>query len=190
HYINPLLLVLVALGMGVYTSALAASLDGWLADQIRYRVGADLTFQPLPPLLPDQALALPPDAVFVPPMDDFVRLPGVLAATRVGNYRARLLLSGGERQVRLLALDRANFARVAWFRPDFADESLGGLMNLLALAPENVLVPRAFLAENSFQVGDRLNLRIASTDYFSYVGNFRIAGLYDALAGVTPSPIV
>ena len=97
HYLNPLLLVLICLGMGIYTSSLAASLDGWLEDQIHYRVGADLTFQPLPPLRPNEEASLPADAVFIPPKDDFLELPGVLAATRVGDYSARLLLINRQR---------------------------------------------------------------------------------------------
>lgn len=186
HYINPLLLVLVALGMGVYTRALAASLDQWLVEQIQYRVGADVVFRPLPPLPQDGQLVLPPDAVFIPPKDDFLDLPGVADVTRVGDYGARLLLSGRERPARMLAIDRADFGRVAWFRRDFAPESLGSLMNQLALAPENVLVTRDFLAENQFNVGDRFNMRVAVSDDYSYTGTFRIAGIYDYFPTVQP----
>jgi putative ABC transport system permease protein len=41
-YINPLLLVVVSLALGVYTLSMAASLDQWLIDRIYYQTGADL----------------------------------------------------------------------------------------------------------------------------------------------------
>ncbi len=45
-YLNPLLLVVVSLALGVYTLSLAGSLDRWLGDRIYYQTGADLTFEP------------------------------------------------------------------------------------------------------------------------------------------------
>ena len=58
----------------------------------------------------------------------------------------------------MMGVDRAEFSSVSWFRSDFADDSLGGLMNRLAAAPEAVLVSRAFLAQHLLRVGDRLDL--------------------------------
>ena len=45
-YVNPLLLVIVALAMGIYTRSMAESLDQWLVDQVYYRIGADASFLP------------------------------------------------------------------------------------------------------------------------------------------------
>ena len=45
-YINPLLLVIVSLALGVYTVSMAASMDQWLQDRVYYSVGADLAFTP------------------------------------------------------------------------------------------------------------------------------------------------
>ena len=190
HYINPLLLVVVALGVGVYTRSLAASLDQWLEDQVRYQVGADFTFRPLPPASPEGGMVLPPDAVFIPPIDDFHEMPGVMAAARVGDYPARLMLSGRERPARMIAIDRVDFAQTAWFRRDFAGKPLGALMNDLALAPENLLVTRAFLEEYQFHVGDQVNLRVTVSDGYSHIGAFRIAGVYDYFPTVRPGEMV
>ena len=41
-YINPLLLVIVSLALGVYTLSMAASMDRWLEDRVYHQVGADL----------------------------------------------------------------------------------------------------------------------------------------------------
>jgi putative ABC transport system permease protein len=189
-YINPLLLVAVALGMGVYTRTMAASLDQWLEDQIYYRVGTDITFLPLPPVTSGEAAAGapsgPPDAVFIPPKHEFLDLPGVQAVTRVGDYTMRVLSSERERQGRMLALDRVDFGDVAWFRSDFAGESLGGLMNDLALSPENVLVSQEFLDTFQASVGERFNMRVALSDDYSYTGSFTIAGVYKYFPTVQP----
>jgi len=45
-YINPMLLLIVSLALGVYSLSMAASLDQWLIDRMYYRVGADLAFEP------------------------------------------------------------------------------------------------------------------------------------------------
>jgi putative ABC transport system permease protein len=184
-YINPLLLVVVALGMGVYTRAMAASLDQWLVDQVYYRIGTDITFQPIPPLSAGET-ELPPDAVFIPPPDEFLDLPGVLAVTRVGDYPMRIQTSEGEERGRMMALDRVDFGNVAWFRSDFARESLGGLMNELAVAPESVLVTQQFLTDHQLAVGDQFNMRVAVSDDYHYIGAFRIAGVYKYFPTVQP----
>jgi putative ABC transport system permease protein len=177
-YINPLLLVAVALGMGVYTRSLAASLDQWLADQVHYRIGADLTFTPTPPVREGESEP-PVDGAYIPPPYEFSRLPGVEAVTRVGDYPMRVLASRGEQRGRLIALDRVEFGRVAWFRRDFARAPLGGLMNALASAPESVLVTQQFLTDHQLQVGDEFNMRVNLSTIYQHVGAFRIAGVYD-----------
>jgi putative ABC transport system permease protein len=179
HYINPLLLVVIALALGIYSRSLAGSLDQWLTDRVYYEVGADLTFQPMPLVMPGAESTLPPEALFIPPKGDLLDLPGVQAVTRVGDYGARVILPEGEQRARLLALDREDFAQVAWFRRDFAPEALGALMNQLALSPDHVLVSRTFLAESGLGINDQVTLQVALGEGYSYRGNFRIAGLYD-----------
>jgi putative ABC transport system permease protein len=78
----------------------------------------------------------------------------------------------------MLALDRVDFSTVAWFRPDFADEPLGALMNRLALAPENVLVTREFLQALTLRIGDQFNMSVRLADGIAYTGAFRVAGIY------------
>jgi putative ABC transport system permease protein len=173
-YINPLLLVVVALALGVYTRSLAASLDQWLVDQIYYQVGTDVSFLPY-----SEAGEGLEAGLWIPPKDEFRELPGVRGATRVGQYPMRVkTVNGKEVRGRMVAIDRVDFGAVAWFRRDFAPESLGGLMNRLALAPENILVSQKFLAEQQLQMGDKVTLRVTLDDNFSYSGQFTVAGVY------------
>lgn len=184
-YVNPLLLVIVALAMGVYTRSMAESLDQWLIDQVYYHIGADISF--LPYIEPAEGDAGSQGASnselrtegLIPPADTFATIPGVEAATRVGDYPVRIPSpNSGEIKGRMLALDRVNFTNVAWFRSDFADEPLGALMNRLAAAPENVLVTREFLAALALRVGDQFNMSVRLADGIAYSGAFRVAGLY------------
>jgi putative ABC transport system permease protein len=182
-YINPLLLIIGSLALGVYTLSMAASLDQWLVDRMYYRVGADLAFEP--GLLNAAGTGqgggsvAPLDGSSIPLPSEFVELPGVMAATRVGDYPARIQLAGGEEiSGRFLAIDRLDFPSVAWFRPDFADESLGALMNRLALLPDGVLVSEQFLNGNFFRMGDKITLKITVSDEIETVSSFTVAGTY------------
>ena len=180
-YINSLLLVIVSLALGVYTLSMAASLDQWLIDRLYYSAGADLTFEPyLESLaLAEDPASNPVGGDWIPPKDEFSALPNVESATRVGDYRAEIKLgTGGRVDVRFLALDRLDFPQVAWFRGDFAAESLGSLMNRLALSPDSILVSQSFLEENHLLVGDQIQLEVLVDFRSSVEATFQIAGTY------------
>ncbi len=180
-YINPLLLVIISLSLGVYSHALAASLDQWLDDRISYRTGADLTFEPFDwALLSDTNRA--PGADWVPPPSVFATLPGVAAATRFGDYRTNIRLAAGDAKVisgRFIAIDRVDFAKVSWFRSDFGGESLGAMMNRLAATPDGILVSEGFLRANNLRAGEKLEIYVLAdggaslTDTFTVVGTYR-----------------
>jgi len=188
HYITPLMLVIVALAMGVYMRSLAESLDQWLEDQVYYHVGADLAFVPYIEVSEESELRT---EGLIPPKDEFAVMPGVTAATRVGNYAITIedAESRGLRG-RMLALDRVDFGQVGWFRADFASEPLGALMNRLALTPEGVLVTQALLEGLHLQIGDRLPIQVRLADGVTINGNFQIAGLYRHFPTVENNEVV
>ncbi|MEM7534556.1 MAG: ABC transporter permease [Chloroflexota bacterium] len=179
-YINPLLLVTVSLALGIYTYSLAASLDQWLVDRQYYNVGSDVSFLPYIETEDDATLTMLIDVGWMPTVDDYEELPEVTTASRVGRYRTELPVPSG-RGIRghFMAVDRAKFAEVSWFRRDFADESLGSLMNKLALDPSNVLVPRRYLRASSLSIGDNITLKVSLGDGIAVTSNFIIAGVYD-----------
>ena len=181
NYINPMLLVIVSLALGVYTLSMAASLDKWLIDRTYYQVGADLAFTPY---LETEAMAAEPQvgADWVPPADEFETLPGVVAAARVGDYRAEISLStGSDGRVRgrFLAVDRVDFMQVAWFRGDLARESLGGLMNRLAATDDGILISEKLLAQSQLAIGDQLNVHVITDFGTSVNSTFTIVGVYE-----------
>ncbi len=175
-YINPLLLLIVAFSLGVYTLTTSASLDRWSEEQWYYQAGSDLAFTPQP-LTPGQLLV---DGSWIPLPSEFHNLQGVAGATRVADLSVGIRLSDQlEIHGRFLGIDRADFPRVAWFRRDFATESLGGLMNRLALNPLGVLVSESFVASHNLRVGDQIrvisssDLAIQEHSLFTIVGTYR-----------------
>ncbi len=69
------------------------------------------------------------------PISQHLTLPGVEAAARVGKYAGDLQAAGRDTSGRLVGIDRVDFPKVAFFRPDFASEPLVALMNRLASDP-------------------------------------------------------
>lgn len=185
-YINPLLLIILSLALGVYMMSLAASLDQWLIDRMYYRVGGDLAFDPYLPrgetTGPEAAVAteMPVGGIWIPLPYQFLDLPGVVSATRVGDYFAEInLAAGNEINGRFLALDRLDFPSVAWFRPDFAQEPLGGLMNRLAVSPNAILVSQRFLDQYPVRIGDQIPTSVALGSGVRVSALFTVVGAYE-----------
>ena len=191
-YINPLLLVIVSLALGVYTLSMAASMDHWLEDRVYHQVGADLTFMPF-----SESAAMgeqEPGAEWVPPIDEFKELPGVDHAARVGDYTTEIFLPSGsgnlQVEARFMAIDRLDLPLTAWFRSDYARESMGGLMNRLATVPDGILVSQEFLDQNSLRIGDRLDLLVLPDIGVRVRDQFTIVGVYNYFPTVESEPVV
>jgi putative ABC transport system permease protein len=188
HYIGPLLLLILTLGLAAFTASMALTLDDHLVHRVYYQVGTDLRLaeigestvtpeDPFTPLVsPSEEEEAGPKWLFLP-VSQHLDVDGVLAAARVGNYTARSSL-GNREEGNFLGLDRVDFADVAFFRRDFAPDSLGALMNLLALDPRALLVEQGFLARNSLNVGDPLQLDLTMGGERRTV-DFVVAGVLD-----------
>ncbi len=199
QYTGPLLLLSLTLSLAVFSASMAVTLDKHLADRVYYQVGADLDLKELgesteqpeqPGLFGRPAVSKPPGDegsrwLFLP-VSEHLRVPGVRAAARVGDYSAVSSLGGRQQAGRLLGVDRLDFPAVAFYRPDFADgESLGGLMNRLAVDPSNLLVSRDFLARNGLSVGDPLRLTVGAAGEFHEIA-FTVAGPLDLFPSLYP----
>ncbi|HEY4689496.1 MAG TPA: FtsX-like permease family protein, partial [Anaerolineae bacterium] len=115
QYLGPLLLLTVTLSLATFTASMAATLDGHLRDQVYYQVGADLNLaelgestespeQPTPPGQPAPPPTAPregePRWLFLP-VSEHLRVSGVKAATRVGDYTATSNIGGRQQAGRL-----------------------------------------------------------------------------------------
>src|SRR5690606_37229015 len=82
--------------------------------------------------------------------------------------------------------DRLDFSEVAYFRPDFAQASLGELMNRLGMYPQGILVSSHFLQQHHLLEGQQLVLDI-TLDYETYEIPFLIVGVYDYFPTAYPA---
>lgn len=201
QYTGPLLLLILTVSLASFTASMAITLDSHLEHQVYYQVGADLNLAELgentdvsdQPTLPGQAEVRPsssedeeePRWLFLP-VSEHLQISGVKAATRVGDYSATANIGGRQQTGQLLGVDRTDFVNVAFFRPDFAqNETLGGVMNRLAVSPDNVLVSRDFMNRRSLFVGDPLRLTVGAAGEYADI-EFSIAGPIDLFPTLYP----
>ncbi|GAB4197843.1 MAG: hypothetical protein OHK0022_16480 [Roseiflexaceae bacterium] len=170
-YRGPLLLLILTLSLAAFSASMAATLDGALRLAITYQVGAPTQLletgesteqrqpgqpgQPNPPNRRD----IQEEARFLfVPVSDHLTVPGIQAATRVGDYAdTTIQLGGAVQSAQLVGIDRIDFPNViAHFDREWADgQSLGALMNMLARQSDGVIVSRQVL-DKGLKVGDTL----------------------------------
>jgi putative ABC transport system permease protein len=189
QYAGPLLLLTLTVSLATFTASMAVTLDEHLWDQVYYQVGADLNLAELGESTEEaQTVALPgqetttegtsedePLWLFLP-VGEHLEVAGVEAAARVGDYSATANIGGRQQAGQILGIDRVDFPGVAFFRPDFAyNESLGELMNRLAVASDGILVSSSFLTQQGLTVGDPLRLTVGTAGDYAEV-SFTIVG--------------
>jgi putative ABC transport system permease protein len=180
HYRLATYVLIMSVSMGIFYAALARSADAWLLDSKRYEHGADLTFMPGVTL--ENGVEVPPQdpgAVPMVPTDAYRAIEGVRDASRAGEFRAAIHGANDMPSVRLLAVDRLDFGRVAYFRGDYARASMGALMNQLAGAPDHILVPSSVAEKLNLELGDqiRLNTYVYGNTLMPF--EFTVAGTFD-----------
>ena len=160
-YAMPLILLILTASLAVITASLAQTMDYQLYDESFYRVGADvqlegagIEFFPELNQTDEQSLAM------YLPLSEYLELPDVVAAARVGRYVGEAQIGGQRIRGRYLGIDRADLGNVSYWRRDFAPYSLGYLLNTLANNPDAVLVNETFAREHGLHVGDYFRLTI------------------------------
>lgn len=161
HYARLVLLLMLAVGLGLFTLTFSASLAQSQADRAGYQAGADLR-------LIESPLNATPAA-----FDQAQQLVGLPGAQAVSAARRATAQTHGARPATLglLAVDPATFAGVASWRADYADQSLAALMSLLrqhalpaaALDPQNFTTPPTVYALVSQSFLDATRLTVGET---------------------------
>ncbi len=201
-YSAPLLLLVLTLSLATFTASLAATLDQHLSDRVRYSIGGDMNLieaevQTPSTSLPGQTtgdasaesdaeIPARPRRGYIP-MSDYASINGVVAATRVGFFKATARFGSGNISGQFAGIDRLDFARVAFWRRDFASQSLGSLMNALAASPDAVLVPEPVLKSQGLRIGDTIRVNLTVPDGQGTI-SFRVVGTFDRWPGWIPDP--
>jgi putative ABC transport system permease protein len=187
-YAAPLMLLVLTLSLSGFTASLAQTLDHHLYDQTYYQVGADVRMVEMGE--DTQAGAAMAQAfgasvstssteegarwLFLP-VSEHLSVPGVRAAARVGHFSARSQLGGSTQEGIFYGVDRLDFAQVAFWRRDFASQSLGALMNALAVEPSGVLVPSGL---GGLNVGDSFRLTVNTFGQANQL-DVKVVGFFD-----------
>ncbi|MFO8037547.1 MAG: ABC transporter permease [Anaerolineales bacterium] len=195
-----MVLISFTIGLSVFVSSMALSLDAELRDNLYYQNGADLyvieggEFVPedaVPGLSSDdgatQSTSLSAKGVwnFIP-VDQHLEVPEVENATRVGTYDTRLNTNGQSGSGTLMGIDRLGFTETAYFREDFAPEPLNALLNRLASNPNAVLVDRETWERFNLATGNTITLRtVINQDAFNT--EFTVAGVFDLFPTWSPA---
>ena len=169
EHISIMLLIMVSLTLAIFSASIARTLDQWIYDFTILPVGADLAIQeyevPIATNPSNDAAATPPPQSGTPQgvqalisLESHLQIPGVQSATYVGKYDGTCIYGSDHHTCTLMGIDRLTFPGTAYFRNDFASQSLGALMNALAANPNGVLVPQSLLDNSGLQIGDRINL--------------------------------
>ncbi len=191
-YSAPLVLLILTLSLSAFTASLAKTLDEHLYDRMYYSVGADMRLAELGEM---EEAPRPTEGDggqerglsymqqerlrwFFVPVSEHLKVPGVQAAARVGQYEALTRLSGVSADVTVMGVDRIDFQNVSFWRRDFASASLGELMNSLAVAPNGVLASRLLMRSNSLKVGDAVPVQMKVRGQPPEL-DFKIVGSFD-----------
>ncbi len=199
-YTTPLILLVLTLSLSAFTASLAFTLDKHLTEQMYYQAGADMNFVDLGEGTENTTFAMDTQSQttetstdedtgprwFFLPVTDYLNAPGVEKVTRVGRFPAYSRMSGSSQTGVFMGIDRAEFSQIAFWREDFASESLGGLMNALAVTRNGVLVPKDFLRENALLIGDNIRVIVATYGQNNDI-DLKVVGTFDLFPAWYPS---
>jgi putative ABC transport system permease protein len=179
QYRTPVYMIVVCLSLGVFFASLAKSADMWMVDRRRYEVGTDLAFT-----LETESEGLGAGERGVQhkglllPISDYQQIPGVHKAARVAEYAAKAT-NAQVPILRLMGIDRLDFAQVVYYRRDFSPQSLGELMNRLGTRQDGLLIPRKLAEQLQISEGAEFPLRLRLDRDLEHDFTFTVVGIFD-----------
>jgi putative ABC transport system permease protein len=191
-YAAPLILLSMTLSLSTFTATMAQTLDHDTFDHTFYQVGSDINIKFIPDVgagmakMSQGANTNTGNEWTLVPISDHLSLPGVQAAARVVRTTIEMSTGGNITTMNFIGIDRADFQQVAFWRRDFAPQSLGALMNAMAVMPEGVLVSRDLLQSHGLRVGDGLFVNLYEVGEKRQTP-FQIVGVFDYFPTWYPS---
>lgn len=151
---GPLVLLLVlTVGLGVYSASAARTIDVNDSHRRYFRIGADMS------AALDWVRNEENGAWEEPPFEVQRQVPGIVHMARV--YAEDLEVHAGGRSLgraRVLGVDTDDFGKVAWYRPDLSRHHFFAYLNLMAGAEDAVLMDQAMMARYRLQPGDQITV--------------------------------
>lgn len=162
HYRPPLSLLVMTVGLAVFTASLARTVDLQLYDQNYYDIGAEISMVtlPNPPAFGSVEAPNEDESFTYLPVSDYETIDQIERAARIGSYPMQAQVDGISRSGRFIGVDHADFRDVAYWRWDFSDYRLGSLMNALGDRSEGILVPESLINQSTLRVGDQIRYSV------------------------------
>jgi putative ABC transport system permease protein len=167
---NPLiLLIILTLALGIYSSSTARTMDRNFTDRVSYQMGAEVILnetwvQPSPPEImgpegePTGEVAAA--EAYEPPFYVHENLDGVEAAARVMRINATVTSPSRLGGVTILAISPHEFAKVVWYRDGLLDYHVNSYLNLLIARPGGVLISESALQRAQLEPGDMISVQL------------------------------
>ena len=167
HYARLSLLLVLTAGLGIFASSFEATLETNVEERVLYATGSDVRASKVA-RGPGQAAALSdaPSGQLNPGLDmasAYSVVAGVEGVSPVLRTRGQDSSQARPVNFEMLAVDGQSFEGVAFFRNDFADGSLAGLLESLAVAdpPQGLALPADAVSLGVRLKPDRLQPTVA-----------------------------
>jgi putative ABC transport system permease protein len=184
---GPTLLLILTISLATFTASMARTLDQYSIDRANYRSGADFRMLPRTltvtsadiagdvPNLPnpdllqgggtltstggEQSASISLDYLYVP-LDDFKTVDSITAVTNVAANNVDFIVNGSDSKGILYSINPSSFTSVvaATWRNDYADQSLGAIINLMSTSMDQAIVSTKFATDNNLRIGDRFTV--------------------------------
>ena len=161
HYARLSLLLILTAGLGIFAASFGATLERSFRERVYFFTGSDLRVEGVTPIDRRVGSSRGPGRrrpVWVPMSvagvaDTYEQVPGVERASPVLRTVGQDLSRFYGESYKMLAVDGKSFGDVAWFRDDFADEPMAGLLESLTAGspPQGITLP-----EDATAIGVRI----------------------------------
>jgi len=159
-YYPIMILLLLTVGLGVYNSSAARTIDMNSNDRTLYQYGTDVVIQTVWEGYQDQN-----DESIIyysePSFEPFRQLEEVEAAARVLKTSGKVTVSGKSAgQGQLIGIDNVDFSKVAWFRSDLYPVHPNVYLDSLSYYEQAALVSSPFSEKYQLKEGDVVTLTV------------------------------
>jgi putative ABC transport system permease protein len=164
-----MLLLILTLGMGVYHSSAARTIDLNSTDKLLYQYGTDVVVRAIWDGYSEEdgstggagSETEHPIIYTEPSFESYRDLEGVEAAARVLQTTGEVSVSGKSvGRGSIMGIDNLDFSKVAWFRRDLTPAHPFAYLKLLGSYEQATLISSAFAEEHQLKVGDLVTISI------------------------------
>ncbi|MBZ0321263.1 MAG: hypothetical protein K8L91_32915 [Anaerolineae bacterium] len=192
RYRGALLMMCFTLSLTGFTASMASTLDRSLEDTINYEIGAPSVLVVASEAQTETTTNDSGEAeeelvgYNTLPASNLLAVEGIDNVSRVGRFSTQILLNNQRISGTTLGIDRGALAAIAYFRDDYAGESLPALLNKLAGNRTGILLNRETAETYHLLVGQEITMQYSALGE-TYQTTVPIVGLLDYFPTLDPA---